>query len=255
MRFLLMILVVVGMVATGERASGATFAPATVASWRPSLLDGLVAYWPLDESSGARYDAFGTNHLTDFGTLPATSAMIGNGITNSAANKYLTIEDVSKFTLTNNFTVSFWGFLNNTNAAGNNCFFAKYNVTGSRRSCAAYTANGLLTFVISTNGSAAITTVNAQIDPGTWNHYVFTVSNQVAIIVTNGVLADSMSLNSALFYNATDKFTIGALSSGLGPLAGKMDEFAVHGRPLLSTEIQILYNQGRARRFPFNSGP
>ena len=36
-----------------------------------SLLDGLVSYWPLDEISGVRYDAVGSNDLTDNNTVGA----------------------------------------------------------------------------------------------------------------------------------------------------------------------------------------
>ena len=47
------------------------------ATWRKlvasgsTLLDGLVSYWPLNEVSGVRYDAVGTNHLTDNNTVGA----------------------------------------------------------------------------------------------------------------------------------------------------------------------------------------
>lgn len=34
-----------------------------------SLLDGLVSFWDMDETSGMRYDAYGPNHLADNNTV------------------------------------------------------------------------------------------------------------------------------------------------------------------------------------------
>lgn len=49
---------------------GALAGPLWLPSKAPSsLLDGLVSYWPLDETSGVRYDAVGGNHLADVNTV------------------------------------------------------------------------------------------------------------------------------------------------------------------------------------------
>lgn len=50
------------------------------------LLDGLVAWWSLDEASGTRYDAHGVNYLTDINTVGAGPGMIGNAAFYVAAN-------------------------------------------------------------------------------------------------------------------------------------------------------------------------
>lgn len=52
----------------GKTESGILY---RAASANPTLLDGLVSYWPLDEISGVRYDAVGSNDLTDNNTVGA----------------------------------------------------------------------------------------------------------------------------------------------------------------------------------------
>ena len=40
------------------------------------LLTGLVSYWELDEANGTRYDAHGTNDLTDGNSLPSNTGKV-----------------------------------------------------------------------------------------------------------------------------------------------------------------------------------
>jgi len=66
----------------------------TVLAPRSSLLNGLVAYWPLDEASGSRFDLVGGNTLADNNTVTQTPGKVGNAAQFTAANsEYLDIAD------------------------------------------------------------------------------------------------------------------------------------------------------------------
>jgi hypothetical protein len=55
------------------------------------LLDGLVSYWTLDETSGTRADSVGANHMTPVGSVSYDTGVLGNAASFvPATNDYLT---------------------------------------------------------------------------------------------------------------------------------------------------------------------
>ena len=52
---------------------------------RQKVYLGGVSYWPLDETSGTRYDAIGSNHLSDLNTTGYATGVYGNGADIDAA--------------------------------------------------------------------------------------------------------------------------------------------------------------------------
>lgn len=232
----------------------AAFNPAQVASWRPSLLNGLVAYWPLDEASGTRYCVVCTNHLADFNSVSSADGIISNGITNNGTTtKYLAAQSTLFSFTTNNFSVSAWCYFSNTGT--DNDYIGIYNGSANRRSWLLGIVSGKLTAQISTNGTSRITTLQTTLSQGAWHHVVFSVSNAVGLLYTNGTISGTLSLNSALFYNGTEPLTLGRKYDEFTPMVGKLDESAIWNRVLTANEVRLLYNIGRGRRFPFNSGP
>jgi hypothetical protein len=58
--------------------NGRDLQPVVVANtqWSSSLMNGLVAYWKMDESGGSRADSHGGNNLTQTGTVGQTSGKV-----------------------------------------------------------------------------------------------------------------------------------------------------------------------------------
>lgn len=75
-----------------------------------SLLDGLVSYWPLDEISGVRYDAVGSNDLTDNNTVGAVLRGPEGTVASfvKVNSEYLSLADSDAFTPSGSFSVSAW---------------------------------------------------------------------------------------------------------------------------------------------------
>ena len=97
---------------TAGRAFGkpGPFIGSAAAAPASTLLTGLVSWWKLDEESGTRADAVGTNHHTDNNTVGYASGKIGNAANFVAANSEsltLGIAGVIPFG-TEDFSVSFW---------------------------------------------------------------------------------------------------------------------------------------------------
>ncbi|MEO6035823.1 MAG: LamG-like jellyroll fold domain-containing protein [Verrucomicrobiota bacterium] len=60
------------------------------ASPSASLLQNLISHWRLDELSGDRYDAHGTNHLADTTSVPSVLGKLGNAADFDGDTNYLT---------------------------------------------------------------------------------------------------------------------------------------------------------------------
>ena len=84
------------------------------------LTDGLVSCWDLDEASGTRYDAYGTNDLTDYNTVGQAAGVNGYaGSFISANSEYLAHSDNADLSTGNiDFTVMAWVYPTNISASG-----------------------------------------------------------------------------------------------------------------------------------------
>ncbi len=81
-----------------------------------TLSTNLVAWWKLDEANGQRQDQYGTNHLTQLGTLLSGSGVVVNAASYVAVNSqslYITNTESLQSGLTN-FTASAWFNLTST---------------------------------------------------------------------------------------------------------------------------------------------
>ena len=90
----------------GKTESGILY---RAASANPTLLDGLVSYWTLDEASGTRADSVGSNDLTDNNTVGAVPRGPEGTVANllAANSEYLSSADPS-LDLTGDFTYAIW---------------------------------------------------------------------------------------------------------------------------------------------------
>ena len=75
-----------------------------------ALTDSIVAYWTMDESSGAnRLDSTGNSRTaTNFGTVTAGTGIISNGDSAWSDTNYLSVADNDVFDATGAFSIQVW---------------------------------------------------------------------------------------------------------------------------------------------------
>lgn len=240
--------------------SGATVTqnPAWWGASHPSLLDGLVAYWKLDEASGTRFDSWGTNHLTDVNGVGSSDGKLSISSSPNGVNNY--IKESASGTLTSNCTLSVWFFPTNAYNDGTaECVIGSFIASPQREFSLMKFSDGKMYVGVQYGGTSTriIQTATPALWPNTnWIHYVW-VMNQLATqdVYTNGALWASNTKTNvdnirSLFFGCEN-----VSGSPIRFFKGKIDEISIHNRALTSSEVQTLYNESKARRFPFNSGP
>jgi hypothetical protein len=216
----------------------------------PSLLDNLVAYWKLDETSGPRIDSAGSSNLADNGGVGSATGKVGNAASFDGSN-YLSLTSNSNVQITGDFTIACWVYLA-TLTTTRQMFVTKDN--SSDREYILYIAiDNRFTFRIHSVGTLINSATAAQ---DTWYFLLgdYRASdNRIRLIVNNGTPNTLTGSNSATVGSA--EFQIGArefigfeepVLSG-----GRIDEVGIWKRLLTPAEISILYNSGSGITFPF----
>jgi prepilin-type N-terminal cleavage/methylation domain-containing protein len=202
------------------------------------LLTNLVSYWPLDETSGTRYDAQGSNDLTDYATVTSRTGKQSSAASfDDATSEYLAINSDPSLYITNSFTISFWLYLDDI--SGVNTLISKWaNGGGNQQEWILYMNGGtFLTYIGTTNN---ITTTFAA---GQWYHVAITgdASANLTLYVNNSV-AHTVT-NSGYRASGTSALRFGT-NSATNFFDGSMDEVALWSRTLSAGEVAQLYNFG-----------
>lgn len=217
---------------------------------------GLQSYWKLDESSGNASDAVGVVTLTNNGTVPYNSGYgkINNGTDYNGTDQYLYNASVAK---TASISVSVWFFATDGNQgtvvgfeeAGDNRYW-KLNVSDNG-------ATGKLQIGMrSSSGNYKFWTTDNTFSYGAWHHFVVT---QVGASTPIAYIDGSVSALTVIYdvgtyadWNGSVPFALGrrgATSSDY--FDGYIDEVGLWNRPLLSSEVTLLYNDGAGDQYPF----
>ena len=232
------------------------FNPAQVASWHPSLLNGSVGYWPLDESANGSpaTSSWAGYVLTDVNTVDRTAGIISNGALMSGSD-YLLNSDTNAFHLPGDFTISCWTY-RKSNAASFQTLLSKYDtfpkgLAWSLRFDGSYNTGKLSGYLGDGTNYVFVQSPNST-PTNVWLHCVFVHSGGSLILWTNG--ATAASTNETLTSMPKASLRIGT-SGGSESYIGIIDEVGIWNRALTPVEIVQLFNQTKGRRFPFNSGP
>lgn len=223
-----------------------------------ALIDDLVSYWKLDESSGTRADAHGTNDLTDNNTVTSAVGKIGtaadfdSGSSESlsrVSNSSLQVGDID-------FSIAFW-IQAETLATfpvvirkGDNGIFTEEYVIYYDTS-----ANRLKWEVCSGAAIAVTVTYGSAFSTGTWYHVVCwhdASNNQIGLAVNDGTpvtLSHSDGVRAA-----SGLFEVGARSVQGLYWNGLIDEIGFWKRVLSSQDRTDLYGGGAGLSYPFGGG-
>lgn len=228
----------------GKTESGILY---RAASANPTLLDGLVSYWPLDETSGTRYDAVGSNDLTDNNTV---------GSVNSGPKGVVSLHDGNN---NENFSCAWtptaaWSVVGWTKQTGEATTIAEWGTAWAAN------VNGLQTLASGgghlqarawqgdgTNYSYATATKLGGL--GAWGfcagRYDGTkIRANVDVDFAAEDVADGSSATGAgTLYVGTGGF------SGQPPLYGRMANLGIWSRSLTDGELVSLFNSGRGKRY------
>ncbi len=227
-----------------------------------SLLTSLISYWRLDEPSGSRFDAHGTNHLTDNNTV---DWYIGKhracGNFEASNSEYLTI--ASNSTLQGgdtDFSFSCWVYLESKAALYPIVSKFDDNLSNLREYMLNYDDVGDR-FVFHVNDAVGNnTTIDADAlgspSTSTWYHIVAwhdSVANTINIQVNNGTV-DSVACSHGSGTTAVT-FMIGYFSDGAAGRYwdGLIDSVGMWRKVLSASEREALYNGGYGLDYPFIS--
>lgn len=214
----------------------------------PTLLDDLVAYYPLDEASGNAIDSHtGSHDMTE--TSGTIAAGTGGRDFEAGDTEYFTVADHADFSV-DSFTLAVEVELESKPASG--MYIVSKWGAGGNRSYRLFWDNGpdRFVFVVSNDGGASVSiTANNLGAPALATKYHIIVKHdtdkELISIQVNGGQPNTLSHTTGLFDN-TGPFVLGALfttsaSSYFDGIIGKM---GLWGRVLLPIEERALYNSG-----------
>jgi len=224
----------------------------------------LAAYWPLDEQSGTRYDAQGSNDLTDVNTVGYATGKQGNAADFVAANaEYLSSAAEALNFGAGDFSFSLW--LQPSSSLSTN--YATGGRVIQRRGTGVFGSAAGWQFVVYKSGSNCLLT-NSGFDDGSnskafaqvtlgaigaWIHLVGVVDRTAGTmkLYADGSLVSTEDISAVTgSVNTARAFTLGA--SDVNPTQyfdGLMDEVSLWtGKALTEGEVAWLFNDGVARK-------
>lgn len=235
-----------------------------------TLLNGLIHYWPLDETGTGvddlRADLIGGIDLTPQGTLATPLSGIRNvAYTRQGSGSWLGGPNSSFLAAnaTGQITaLTFWYYHNSQ--VNNSVILGKWLATGNQRSWSfqarhSSNPNGGISLYTSNNGSSVYLSPHSTVPlvAGNWyfvygvidhfsssNHTWYLSVNRETLLQTEAAVTTPMYSSSALF-------AIMSANGASFPNA-RVDEVMVHNRFLTDVELDYLYNSGIGRFYPFN---
>lgn len=227
---------------------------------RSSLLNGLNAYWNLNESSTGvadvlRIDSVGGLVLTDTTHVPSAAGQVGNCAA-FAFSKYLTIADAPALNPTGDFTLAAWFALPITTAR--QAIVAKGTIAAATCQYVLFfheAATNRIKFVVS-NGTTTYTAIaNTFGVPNTAFHLAvcsyISATGKIQIQIDNGAKDEVDSFTGGVPATA-QTFNVGALAGGGNSGDQKVDEVGLWSRNLTTAERTALYNGGSGITYPFD---
>jgi hypothetical protein len=219
-----------------------------------TLLDGLMGYWKLDETSGNAVDSSGNGYTGTSSNITYTaSGKIGRCFTFNGTSTYVEFGDVCQ--PTDGLTISCWvkvgSIPDSTVVIDNRGYDSKY----FGYTITIYSANAWGYIIGDADQTADVYVSAANIHSDTWQHLVVTWSGGTTVHYTNGVQGSGQSVSGPLSYNTGGyheglRFGIGLWDSDYYP--GDLDEVGIWSRALTNAEVSWLYNSNSGLTHPFS---
>ncbi|HVV51206.1 MAG TPA: LamG domain-containing protein [Polyangia bacterium] len=207
------------------------------------LLNGLVAYWPLDEGSGTLADDASGNERNGFVAGPSwIPGQFGSALHFSGAN-YMSAGSFPP--ATPSYSVSAWVLIQPYEVGAPIANLVSTETPGGGWALYAMLGQGNESYVFQflTPGAPQGYTVScACVVPGSWVHLVAVVDGDAATLTlyVNGV-PTTVATTSALFPGSSVLYLArSAALSPTFPLTGALDDVAIYSRALVPQEVAAL---------------
>ncbi len=208
------------------------------------LLAKMLAWWPMDESSGTRVDVHGGFDLTEQGTVASVTGVVndaaefpgdGSGYLDllDAGNPEFDFQDTS-------FTFAGW-VRRNSGESGNKGLVTKWNFAGSASYAFFWIGASLIRWTVK---GAVETSVVEALDPisdDTFTHfnvYYDHVAKEIGIIIDDGTPVTTSHTDG--IGDISVPFTAGAREGGGSNMNGAIDELSAYTGLLTAAENTLL---------------
>jgi hypothetical protein len=213
-----------------------------------TLVNGVQAYWKLDDSTWADSTPNGYNLTNYGGTTNSQGKIGGDAIFNGGS--ILKTNNVGP-NVNSNFSVSFWI---NYDPAQNNDVHALGSPFTNGFYVAVSSPGGLDSLRLVLFNGAGIAVSSNPITANTWNHFVLTRNGNTIYGYQNGSLLGTADVTGQTYPGNSD-FAIGADILGGYNFIGQFDEVGIWTRALSQSEITSLYNTDSGLTYPFDTQP
>ena len=197
---------------------------------------GIVSYWPLDEASGTRSDAVGTNHLAPINSPASAAGLVGTAADfESTSSQYLKITSGAQTGLNPTSALSVFGWVRPESVGSRQVIASRgYGNSGFALS---YGSSGTSQFDTGPGGAASTSTVSI----GNWSFLggVWDGARQVYFNAAHEITDPSTGPSTT-----THDFTLGANDLPGEFTDGLVDEVVVARRWFRDEEIKALYLRG-----------
>lgn len=225
-----------------------------------SLVDGLVAHWKLDETSGSRADSFGLNALTDVATVGTTTGKFGNaGAFLASASESFSITNPTEFEGYSRFSVNMWIRPTATGLSGERMLMSRWQhsvnnqfmLTIGATTIGAYMGHTTCNNFNYDSGSAV-----HGMSAGTWYMVTFVFNAGRMTYYVNAVNLGNSTHTATSIQNCAADFHIGARHAAIAGdwYDGDGDEMSFWKRALTDADVKALYRSGEGMTFPFYGG-
>ncbi|NDF13174.1 MAG: LamG domain-containing protein, partial [Proteobacteria bacterium] len=214
------------------------------------LLDGMVAFWTMNEDGGDRLDISGGNALSETGSVNRTSGVVGYAADFGGDENYLMNQTV---TLSQSFTVSGW-FRSPTTTGLFVEFMKNWDGSEGQFDLAwgddpnSDGMNELVAYIMTVGGPVRLSYPDLVADE--WRHFVLSLdaSAGMAHLYVDNTLADSALVSSALESTNND-LSVGStvVVDPDSSAAFSLDSVGIWNRSLSESEIAMLWNGGFGR--------
>jgi hypothetical protein len=219
-----------------------------------SLLNGLVAYWKLDEAANVtRVDSSGGGyHLLDINSnVGIASGKISTNAAHTVAFPPRQVLSTLNQVITDGCTVTIW-FKNSQPAVHGIFMFNTVDNDAYDNGIDLYTLTGGTVAIDFYNAGPSVALTKLGVNDTNYHFVVVTVNGSaVSLTVDNGIpVTDTFTPGLGPYVNV-----LGFYGSGTGPSAANTDatvsELGIWSRALIAGEQAALYNAGVGLTYPF----
>jgi len=205
----------------------------------------LVSFWKLDEASGTRYDAFGSNDLTDNNTVgQGTGNVYANAADFVAANAEYLNSASSNFDFVDEMTVCAWIKIDAYSSTGNWIINKRGNTTdGWHLTC--INSDGKVYFAVQPDSGAEFITSSSTLSTGSWYFIHGQITGTTFKLGVGGTWENTSTYSGTLSSSSND-LRVGT-ASWIEDLSlrhdGLIEAVGIWNRALSDAEITALANK------------